>query len=223
MDCKKTQKLLNAYLDDVLAWHDAQTVEAHLAHCLHCAQQHRQLQALRHLMRSLRRWEPSEEMILRLKIAASKQNNGWNWARAYAQFSDVLRPVLLPAFSGVVLTFLLFLVPLNSLFPGSRLSASGRDNPIGFITEPRPDPCVQQFMEMDNFRMLQKPIKVQTYVGDDGRVTDYEIIEGPRDRETIRKLDQFFFFQVIFDPATVFGHPTKGTFIWAFDDIDVVG
>jgi hypothetical protein len=82
---------------------------------------------------------------------------------------------------------------------------------------------VRQFMEMENFKNVKKPLTVETYVGNDGRVINYKVIEGPRDQETIRKLDQFFLFEVVFDPATVFGRPAKGKFIWAFDKIDVVG
>jgi len=70
---------------------------------------------------------------------------------------------------------------------------------------------------------VEKPFTVETRVGVDGRVINYKLIDGPQDQETVRKIDQFLFFQVIFDPATVFGRPTTGTFIWSFNKIDVVG
>jgi hypothetical protein len=224
MNCRKTRKMLNAYLDDSLLWMEAEAVESHLGQCHACVSEYRQLLALKQVLRSLNRREPPSELALQLRIEISKLQSGLTLARACARMKDFLRPVLLPAFSGVVLTFFLFLVPFNSFFPGSRLSASGRDIPIGLFTDPRPDPAfVRQFMEINNINNVEKPFTVETYIGMDGRVISYTIIDGPRDQETIRKLDQFLLFQGLFEPATYFGKPTTGKFLWSFDKIDVVG
>jgi hypothetical protein len=60
-------------------------------------------------------------------------------------------------------------------------------------------------------------------VDSSGRVVEYNILDGPRDRETIRSLDQFFFFELPFDPATSFGRPTNGRIVLSFNKIDVMG
>lgn len=224
MNCRKTFRNLNAYLDDTLSWPDSNGVEEHLSQCGRCHQEYRRLLKLGQLMRSLERREPPADLPLQLAIVISKEKHNYLWTRIQAQVDNLLRPVLLPAVSGVLLTFFLFLVPLNSFFPGSRLNASGRDIPVGIFTDPRPDPAaVRQFMEMSNLKTVEKPFTVETRIGVNGRVIDYQIIDGPQDQETIRKLDQFLFFQVIFDPATNFGRPTTGTFLWSFNKIDVVG
>jgi hypothetical protein len=224
MNCNKAIKLLNAYLDDSLPWMDAESLEKHLGQCAACLTEYRQLTELKQLLRSMEHQKPPSELALQLRIAVSKRHPNLAFARTYFKITDLLRPLLLPAFSGVVLTFLLFLVPLNSFFPGSKLSASGRDVPIGLFTDPRPDPAfVRQFLEINSFNKVDKPFTVETYVGTDGRVINYEIVDGPQDQETVRKLDQFFLFQILFDPATSFGRPTTGKFLWSFNKIDVVG
>jgi hypothetical protein len=224
MNCKKNLHWLNAYLDHTLPWLESQEVESHLTLCPGCQHEYRRLLRLRQVMRSLNRQEPPADLGLHLAIAISKEKHGYAWQRFRMRLDDLLRPILLPAFSGVLLTFLLFLVPMNSFFPDSKLSASGRDIPVGIFTEPRLDPAaIRQILEVSNLKSVEKPFTVETRVGVDGRVINYKLIDGPRDQETVRKIDQFLFFQVIFDPATVFGRPTTGTFIWSFNKIDVVG
>jgi hypothetical protein len=224
MNCRKTLRNLNAYLDGTLPWPDSDGMEEHLSRCGRCDREYHRLLKLSQLMHSLARKESPADLPLRLAIIISKEKQIYLWTRIQARLDNMLRPVLLPALSGVLLTFFLFLVPLNSFFPGSKLSASGRDIPVGIFTDPRPDPAaVRQFMEMSNLKTVEKPFTVETRIGVNGRVIDYQIIDGPQDRETIRKLDQFLFFQVIFDPATNFGRPTTGTFLWSFNKIDVVG
>jgi hypothetical protein len=224
MNCRKTLRNLNTYLDDTLPWLDSEGVEEHLSQCSSCHQEYRRLLRLGQILRTLERRESPADFPLRLAILISKEKQNYLWARIQARLDNLLRPVLLPALSGVILTFFLFLVPFNSFFPGSKLSANGRDIPVGIFTDPRPDPAaVRQFLEMSNFKTVEKPFTVETLIGVNGRVIDYKIIDGPQDRETIRKLDQFLLFQIVFDPATTFGRPTTGTFLWSFNTIDVVG
>jgi hypothetical protein len=224
MNCKKSLHWLNEYLDHTLPWLESQEVESHLTQCPGCQHEYRRLLRLRQVMRSLNRQEPPADLGLHLAIAISKEKHSYAWQRVRVRLDDLLRPILLPAFSGVLLTFLLFLVPMNSFFPGAKLSASGRDIPVGIFTGPRLDPAaIRQILEVSNLKSVEKPFTVETRVGVDGRVINYKLIDGPQDQETVRKIDQFLFFQVIFDPATVFGRPTTGTFIWSFNKIDVVG
>lgn len=234
MDCRGSRELLNDYLDDVLSWQETDAVERHFEVCPNCAQQYREMATLRKLMRSLHRLEPPGDLALRVKIEASKLNRPPFVERAFSNLSGVLRPIAIPAFSGVVLTFLFFVVLMSTFLPGASVNASDKDIPLSLFTEPRANPFyMSRFVQLENFKSVKEPITVETQVGNDGRIVDYRILSGPKDLAkdlaTIRSLDQFFFFELYLEPATLFGRPTSGkvvlTLIFcptANDRIDVV-
>jgi putative zinc finger protein len=231
MECKQTLKLLNSYVDDMLSWEEVASVDEHLHICSQCSHELHQLKTLRQLMRSMRRQQPPTDLALRTQIRASKQDIRLVLERAFAKVEDFLRPIAIPAFSGVALTVVFFIILLSTLFTGANLSASDRDIPLGLITEPRARSLyMSQFVQLGNLVSLREPITVETYVGTDGRIIDYKILSGPRDRATVRSLDEFFFFEVSFDPATSFGRPTHGKIVLSLlffptsnNEIDVMG
>jgi hypothetical protein len=231
MECKQTLKLLNSYVDDMLSWEEVASVDEHLHICSQCSYELHQLKTLRQLMRSMRRQQPPTDLALRTQIRASKQDIRLVLERAFAKVEDFLRPIAIPAFSGVALTVVFFIILLSTLFTGANLSASDRDIPLGLITEPRARSLyMSQFVQLGNLVSLREPITVETYVGTDGRIIDYKILSGPRDRATVRSLDEFFFFEVSFDPATSFGRPTHGKIVLSLlffptsnNEIDVMG
>jgi len=231
MECKQTLKLLNSYVDDMLSWEEVVSVDEHLHICSQCSYELHQLKTLRQLMRSMRRQQPPTDLALRTQIRASKQDIRLVLERAFAKVEDFLRPIAIPAFSGVALTVVFFIILLSTLFTGANLSASDRDIPLGLITEPRARSLyMSQFVQLGNLVSLREPITVETYVGTDGRIIDYKILSGPRDRATVRSLNEFFFFEVSFDPATSFGRPTHGKIVLSLlffptsnNEIDVMG
>jgi hypothetical protein len=216
MECKPTLKLLNAYVDDMISWQESAMVDEHLQICSQCSYELHQLKSLRQLMRSMRRREVPQDLALRMKIRASKQDVG---------------PIVIPAFSGVALTVVFFVILLSTLFTGANLSASDKDIPLALFTEPRARSLyMSQFVQLGDLVSVREPITVETYVGTDGRIIDYKILSGPRDRATMRSLDEFFFFEVSFDPATSFGRPTHGKIVLSLvffptsnNEIDVMG
>jgi hypothetical protein len=231
MECEQTLKLLNSYVDDMISWQEAAMVDEHLQICSHCAYELHQLKSLRQLMRSIKRQELPQDLALRTKIKASKQDARLVFERTFAKVEDFLRPIAIPAFSGVALTVVFFVILLSTLFTGTNLSASNKDIPLALFTEPRARSLyMSQFVQLGNLVSVREPITVETYVGTDGRIIDYKILSGPRDRATVRTLDEFFFFEVSFDPATSFGRPTHGKIVLSLlffptsnNEIDVMG
>jgi len=231
MECNQALKLLNSYVDDMLSWQEVASVDEHLHLCSQCSYELHQLKTLRQLMRSMRRQEPPTDLALRTQIRASKQDIRLVFERVFAKVEDFLRPIAIPAFSGVALTAVFFMILLSTLFTGTNLSASDRDIPLGLFTEPRARSLyMSQFVQLGNLVSLREPITVETYVGTDGRIIDYKILSGPRDRATVRSLNEFFFFEVSFDPATSFGRPTHGKIVLSLvffptsnNEIDVMG
>ncbi|MEW5975723.1 MAG: anti-sigma factor [Acidobacteriota bacterium] len=225
MDCRKSQKLLNAYLDDCLTWREGNAVSEHLDACPRCQLEYRRLRAVSQTLRSLRPLEIPADLTLRIRIAASKEQcREFPLTRLAHRFGEFIRPVAIPAFSGVVLTCLFFVAVLASLLSGAKVNASDNDVPLGLSTPPRAKSLwMSHLVQGDNFKSIKKPITVETFVDSRGGVLAYRIIDGPHDAETRRTLDQFFYFQLSFDAATKFGRPTSGKIVLSFSEIDVMG
>lgn len=231
MECSKVVKLLHEYLDDALSWREAEALDQHLVECGCCAQELHQLRSLRQLMRSLSRKEPPRDLDLRVKILASKQAGGFLPARTLAKLNDFVRPIAIPAVSGVVLTFVFFVPLLSIFFTGANLNASDRDIPSGIFTDPRPKLVYNsQFVKLANFRSVKEPIELEVEVAQDGTVRHYRILSGPSDAATVKSLDEFLYFEVKIDPATLFGRPTEGKIVLSLsffptsnEKIDVLG
>lgn len=231
MKCQQVLKSLGEYLDDSLPWREAEGVERHLCSCAGCAGELDQFRTLRQALRSLGRQEVPEELMLRLKILASKQPATWMPVRALNRLKDSLQPFAIPAVSGVVLTCLFFIPLLGIFFTGANLNASGTDIPSGLFTEPRPQLLYPSLLvQWENFQKVKEPITLEAEVREDGTVKDYRVLKGPSDPATRRSLDQFLYFEARIDPATLFGRPTPGKVVFSLsfyptfnEKIDVVG
>ena len=231
MECKRVLKLLNEYVDDSLSWREADSLEKHMGFCSGCARELQELRSLQQVIRSLGRREAPEGLDLRMKIQASKQTDAWIPAGAIDRLKDSLQPIAIPAVSGVVLTCLFFILLLGIFFTGANLNASGTDIPSGFFTEPRPQLLYcSQLVQWENFQKVKEPITLEAEVSQDGTVRNYTVLKGPNDPATMRSLDQFLYFEVRIDPATLFGRPTPGKVVISLsfyptinEKIDVVG
>jgi Putative zinc-finger len=231
MECAQVLKMLNEYVEDSLAWREAEGVEKHLDSCAGCARELHDLKSLQSAMRSLGRREAPEGLDLRLKIMASKQTAAWMPARALNRLRDSLESFAIPAVSGVVLTCLFFIPLLGIFFTGVNLNAIGTDIPSGLFTEPRPQLLYpSQFVQWENFQKVKEPITLEAEVSQDGTVRNYTVLKGPSDPATKKSLDQFLYFEVRIDPATLFGRPTPGKVVLSLsfyptinEKIDVVG
>jgi hypothetical protein len=231
MKCKQALKLLNEYVDDSLSWQEAERMEKHLASCSGCEEELHNLKSLRQMMRSLGRREAPEELDLRLKILASKATGAWLPAGAINRLRDSLQPFAIPAVSGVVLTCVFFIPLLSIFFTGANLNASDADIPSGLFTEPRPQLLYpSQIVQWENFQKVKEPITLEAEVRQDGTVRNYTVLKGPSDPATLRSLDQFLYFEVRIDPATLFGRPTPGKVVLSLsfyptinEKIDVIG
>jgi hypothetical protein len=231
MECANVLRWLQDYVDDSLSWKEAERIDQHLGVCAQCAEELRQFKSLQQLMRSLDRKEPPGDLDLRMKILASKEPGRSFPFSVFARLEDILRPIAIPALSGVVLTFLFFVPLLGFFFTGVNLNASDKDIPSGLFTEPRPQLVyLSQFVNLENFRAVKEPITLEVEVNQDGSVRDYKILKGPNDPATVKSLNEFLYFELKIDPATLFGRPTEGRVVFSLsffptsnEKIDVIG
>ena len=159
-----------------------------------------------------------EDMVLEARVKLSKARNKNVFTRLENRLGYWLKPIVVPAFFGVSLTMLFFGILLGTFASDSTVLAEGRpsDEPVFGLYQPvrTTDPTMMRFTSCDE-QDLDEPLTIETQVGDEGRVIDYEVLSGPPSpevngwiRETL-SLAQF-------TPATAFGRPVESKIILSF-------
>ena len=126
--------------------------------------------------------------------------------------------MVVPVLFGVSLTMLLFGVLLGSLASNSTVLAQDREEPVFSWPLYKPvhttDPNWVNFAR-DNRQDLDEPLTIETHVGDEGRVIDYQVLSGPQNPEVNGWLRQILSLAQ-FTPATSFGKPVESKIILSF-------
>lgn len=231
MTCKTALRAIQSYLDDGLPGHETIEMDRHLAGCASCRRVLDEFRALQQVMRKLDRQPPPADLELRIRVAASIRGEKEPLRQLVKRLGDLTSPLAVPAFSGVFLTCLTFIVLLSTLFSGASLGSGDPDSALGLFTEPRARSLTMMPVVFGaDLPFVTQPVTVKTLVGEDGRVIDYTVLSGPRDERSLQFLDRFLYFGVNIDPATFLGRPTVGTFVMTLsfypttqDRIDVRG
>ncbi len=231
MTCKAALRAIQDYLHDGLPGHETIEMDRHLADCAPCRRALDEFLALRRMMRNLDRQPPPANLEFRIRVAASIRGEKEPLRLLVKRLGDLTSPLAVPAFSGVFLTCLTFIVLLSTLFSGASLGSGDPDSALGLFTEPRARSLAMMPVVFGaDLPFVTQPVTVKTLVGEDGRVIDYTVLSGPRDERSLQFLDRFLYFGVNIDPATFLGRPTVGTFVMTLsfypttqDRIDVRG
>ena len=231
MTCRMTLRAIQSYLDDGLFGRQRFEMDRHLEDCASCRRALDEFRALRQMMGKLDRQPPPPDLELRIRVAASIHGERMSLKQLLNRLGNLMNPLAVPAFSGVFLTCLTFIVLLSTLFSGASLGSADPDSALGLFTEPRARSLTMMPVVFGaDLPFVTQPVTVKTLVGEDGRVIDYTVLSGPRDERSLAFLDRFLYFGVNMDPATFLGRPTVGTFVMTLsfypttqDRIDVRG
>ena len=231
MTCKMALRGIQSYLDDGLCGQETIELDRHLENCASCRRALDEFQALQRMMGKLDRRPPPPDLELRIRVAASLHGERISLKRLVNELGDLMNPLAVPAFSGVFLTCLTFIVLLSTLFSGASLGSGDPDSALGRFTEPRARSLTMMPVVFGaDLPFVTQPVTVKTLVGENGRVIDYTVLSGPQDERSLEFLDRFLYFGVNMDPATFLGRPTVGTFVMTLsfypttqDRIDVRG
>lgn len=231
MTCRMTLRAIQSYLDDGLFGRQRFEMDRHLEDCASCRRALDEFRALRQVMGTLDRQPPPPDLELRIRVAASIHGERMSLKQRLNRLGNLMNPLAVPAFSGVFLTCLTFIVLLSTLFSGASLGSGDPDSALGLFTEPRARSLTMMPVVFGaDLPFVTQPVTVKTLVGEDGRVIDYTVLSGPRDERSLEFLDRFLYFGVNMDPATFLGRPTVGTFVMTLsfypttqDRIDVRG
>jgi len=218
MDCSSAQKLMSSFIDSMVTPADTERLEIHVALCRPCHRQLQSYKSMRSLLASMEKPVVPEDMVLETRVRLSQERNKNFLVRFENRLNYVLRPFVVPALLGVSLTMLFFGVLLGSLASGSTVLAQSQwsDEPVFALYKPvhTTDPTMLRFASSDQ-QDLDEPLTIETHVGEEGRVMDYEVLSGSPSpevdgwiRETL-SLAQF-------TPATAFGRPVESKIILSF-------
>ena len=231
MTCRMALRAIQSYLDNDLFGRRRFEMDRHLEDCASCRRTLDEFRSLQQVMRKLDRQPPPPELEIRIRVAASIHGERISLKQLVNKLGDLMNPLAVPAFSGVFLTCLTFVVLLSTLFSGASLGSGDSDSALGLFTEPRARSLTMMPVVFGaDLPFVTQPVTVRTLVGEDGRVIDYTVLSGPQDEQSLEFLDRFLYFGVNMDPATFLGRPTVGTFVMTLsfypttqDRIDVRG
>jgi hypothetical protein len=218
LDCSSAQKLMSPFIDSMVTSSEAESLELHVALCRPCQRQLQSYKSMRSLLASTEKPPVPEDMVLETRVRLSQARNKNFLVRFENRLNYLLKPVVVPALFGVSLTMLFFGILLGSLASDSTVLAQDRvaDQPVFGLYKPvhTTDPTMLRFVSSDQ-QDLDEPLTIETHVGDEGRVIDYQVLSGPQSPEVdgwIREMMSL----AQFTPATAFGRPVESKIILSF-------
>lgn len=226
MSCHDAKLLFSPYLDGVVSGTEMQRVREHLASCGACRQEYRALQATQQLLSRMGRRKAPPDLALRLRVAASQEA-----ARARRPYLDhfgirlenILNAFMVPATMGLVSAIVVFVMLMGFLAP---LQADNSDVPLMLYSAPQ---LQQSALGSALDSISDDSLVIEAYVDSTGRVQDYRILSGAKEKEDEARLSQVKKNMLIFTtftrfrPALSMGVPTSGRAVLSFSKISVKG
>lgn len=226
MLCQDARDRFSLYLDGAVSGREMQAIASHLELCSTCSAEFTSLQTVQRGLASLGAIRPPADLGMRLRLAISHEHlrstNSLVERLVEAvnlRWHNALRPLVLQISAGfagavVLLGGVLFL--LGSVAAPDAVMAN--DEPLGALTTPhyvysveRPRPILAGH---------DATIVVEALINSRGEVYNYNIVSGPEDASVQQQVtDQLL--ESVFEPAHVFGAPTRGRVIMTFSVISV--
>ena len=219
-ECSKAHGLMSPFIDLMVTAREAEQLQRHVSLCEPC---HRQLQSyisMRSLVARIETPALPEDLVLETRVKLSHDRNRNGLVRFENRLNYALKSLAVPALFGVSLTMIFFGVLLGSFASNTTVLAQDRltETPVFEWPLYKPvhttDPNWIRFASTDK-QDLEEPLTIETHVGDEGRVLDYQILSGPQTPEVTGWLRQFVSLAQ-FTPATAFGKPVESRIILSF-------
>jgi hypothetical protein len=215
LNCKSAEKLMSPFIDSMVTPEDSERLEGHVACCEPCRRKLQSYSLMRSLMARIETPSLPEDMVLETRVRLSQVRNKNVLVRLENRLNYLLKPMVVPVVLGVSLTMLFFGVLLGSLASNSTVLAQDRfsEEPVFGLYKPvhTTDPNWTRFAA-NGKKDLDEPLTIETYVGNEGRVLDYQVLSGSDIPESIRQMLSLAHFT----PATQFGRPVESRIILSF-------
>ncbi len=223
LNCSAAEKLMSPFIDSMVTPQEAERLQGHVASCDPCRRHLQSFISMRSLMARIETPSLPEDMVLETRVRLSQARNTNLLVRLENRLNYLLKPMVVPVVLGVSLTMLFFGVLLGSLASTSTVLAQDRltEEPVLSLFKPIhiTDPNWIRFAENDK-KGLDEPVTIETYVGNEGRVLDYQVLCPSSHTQCSVSDVPASIRQVLslahFDPATRFGKPVESRIILSF-------
>jgi len=197
---------------------------AHLEACPGCSADFAVWRSTVSAVSSLGPAKVPDDLALRLKVALSQAAAQTPQAAVHRwqlRWDDVYKPFVLRAAAGFACALCLIgtVAMLVGMFATTQ-PVEARDEPLAFSSEPR---FLYTSIEPDGpIGDLRSPVIVEAFINNSGRVYDYRVVAGEITPKMHAQLDNTLLFS-LFEPATSFGAPVRGTVVMSFSGVSVKG
>lgn len=201
LNCSDVRASLSHSVDS-LGEPQAAALRQHLQACPECDARVEQLTAMRRMLRDHGRVKPPADLELQIRLRVSHQSTQMSlWTRLCVHLENFLRPIAIPAISGLVTTLLIFGGFLYQFYLPLNIA---NDVPLLVRTPPRLHAIPQV-----TFATSPDGVFVLADVDYQGRITNIQVLDGEGNPEQMRELRYALLF-TRWEPATRFGVPTSG-------------
>ena len=218
MSCEYVQERISPLLDQRVAPGERETVLAHIESCRRCSAHYESMQSLRAALLGVKAPPLPEDVRRKLRVMASHEHarrvsrltlearlNHWS-GRMRLLFDNSMRPVGLPAASGLLSAVLLFALLAPGLNSARR---GGADDPTGVVTDAQLTTVSAsgdgpQIASPESFGSEYEAV-IELKISPEGKVWNWAVTQGTLTSEL---KDMILFSR--FQPATLFGRPTWG-------------
>lgn len=217
-DCGFIQKLMSPFIDSMVSAKEAELVESHLSFCERCQRQLQSYISVRNLVARIEVPPLPEDMVLETRVRLSQARNNNFLVRLENRLNNLLKPIVVPVLLGTSLTMLLFGFLLGSLTSESTVLAQDHfdGQPLSPLFQPvrNDDPNWVRIARNDK-QAFDEPLIIETHIGKEGRVIDYQVLHGQQNPEVNGWIQQVLSLAQ-FSPAMAFGKPVESRIILSF-------
>jgi len=209
---------MSPFIDSMVTADEAERLESHVAACQPCQRQLQSYISMRSLVARIDVPPMPEDMVLETRVRLSHARNNNFLVRLENRLNNFLRPMIVPALLGAALTMLLFGFLLGSLTSQTTVLAQDHfeEQPVYRLFQPVRTENANWIRFASNDKQdLEEPLTIETYVGHEGRVLDYQVLSGPQNPEVNGWIRQVLSLAQ-FTPATAFGKPIESRIILSF-------
>jgi hypothetical protein len=197
-------------------------ISGHLDGCAFCAAEFTAWRDVQRSLYDLGPAHPPERLQAHLLAAiAAERERGTHLSvlpRLLLLWKSSLAPVALRVSGGLAMAIML-LAGMGWLF-GTPIAVQANDDRMAHLIAPKY--LYSQVPPRPIETRRDVPIVVEAKVDTQGRVYDYNILEGPADRcVQVRIADNLL--SSVFEPATVFGVPVRGNVVLTYTGVSVKG
>ncbi len=210
----KFKRHLSPYRDHSLPTPKFRALWGHLFHCPECRGELNEMEQLGSALRALPSPAIPKDLSFEIHLRLSQEQMRRERPSLFWRLTTQWGHLAIPGLSGVLASLILFSAFLPSLWPAVTHS---QDIPLLLHTPARllgTGPL--------EWGTKSEEMVVQILVDPQGRVADYDIVDGRYTPQDVRDLRNRLLF-TFFDPATVFGMPKSDTLLISFRSLRIRG